>query len=589
MTVSLGEQRYAAHRRGLERGVVLEAHVVDLLRGAKRFLTLEEHAAEAADRHGLDAEDTRAAYEDFVALEAAGLLLRYEDAEPKRSAVPPPPPIDRLGIMTCERPHLAQRAFESVVVAARAHDRPLTLTIHDDGETPWIPTIAGSLPSSLRVRIAGRADRMRFVKALAAEAKDVDPEVIRFAVLGDRTLLKNSLGANQNSAMLASAGHRFVCMDEDVEARSAAAGSGAALASVSDPTYFELYADVDEAIDDTPAEDRDHLAPHDRALGQKLFDVLGSLSDLEVERAAPRLLDAYTSDRGRVAATMTGLVGDSGMGASSYLYLSEGATRERFLADYEALGHSRAVRRAAPRLTVTDGAFLMTTHVGFDARALLPPFFTLGRNTDGTWGQTLRTVSPHDYIAYLPRWFVHRPNARALDAAMREATAQTIRLDEIVQHAIHGAQLTASTTEDALDDLGRHLVALSRLELDDFDAWLRARYWRTKAIHRAQLVKALEVGDGPPEWERDLETLTRAAEETLLDGAPLVPVDLARGMAAARGVGAHEIEPQAVREAMRSCLARFGATMSAWPRIVEAAKNLENRGVRLSRGIEDAG
>ena len=230
-----------------------------------------------------------------------------------------------------------------------------------------------------RIRYAGSGEKSRFAEALAGESA-VPLRIIRFALIGDERCVL-STGANRNCLLLDTVGTLVLSIDDDTRCRIAAAPQREeALASYSgyDPSEFWFFADRARALESVSFVEIDVLGCHEALLGNTVANV-----------------DGPVDTTGRVAITLPGLVGDSGMASPRYLLTLTGASRERLVASpdaYRSAFRSREVLRTVRRPTISAGSFCMTTFLGFDNRSLLPPFFPVQRNSDGVFGLLLQKV-----------------------------------------------------------------------------------------------------------------------------------------------------------------------------------------------------
>jgi hypothetical protein len=90
----------------------------------------------------------------------------------------------------------------------------------------------------------------------------------------------------------------------------------------------------------------------------------------------------------------------------------EPETRRRLLKseeDYRLALRSREVLRQVRSAAVCHGSPFMSMFFGMDNRTLLPPYFPLGRNEDGTFGYLVGRCLEGSYSGYLPWSLVHDP------------------------------------------------------------------------------------------------------------------------------------------------------------------------------------
>ena len=208
--------------------------------------------------------------------------------------------------------------LESYSENSRRHGRSPEFVVTDDSPGAEIQNqtraTLQSLEKQLRaqIRYAGRRERSGFAEALARESA-VPLEIIRFALFGDdRCAL--STGANRNSLLLDTVDAMVLSVDDDSRCRIAApddAEQTLAFFSGYDPTEFWFFADHASALESVSFIDVDVLRCHESLLGNAVAD--------EVEPAGS----------GRVAITLHGLLGDSGMSSPRYYAGLTGPSRER--------------------------------------------------------------------------------------------------------------------------------------------------------------------------------------------------------------------------------------------------------------------
>ena len=169
-----------------------------------------------------------------------------------------------------------------------------------------------------QIRYAGWREKSRFAKALTRESA-VPLEIIRFGLFGDdRCPL--STGANRNSLLLDTVNTLLLSVDDDTLCRVAAAPDRADAPLFFcgyDPTEFWFFPDHASAVESVSFAEIDVLRCHEALLGNAVAD-LGGTADAS----------------GRVAITLHGLVGDSGMGSPRYYLTLTGASRVRLVATW---------------------------------------------------------------------------------------------------------------------------------------------------------------------------------------------------------------------------------------------------------------
>jgi hypothetical protein len=415
-----------------------------------------------------------------------------------------------------------------------------------------------------RIRYGSRQEKIRFAGALSSESA-VPLEIIRFALFGDERCTLTT-GANRNSLLLDTVDTLVLSVDDDTQCQIAAppdADGTLAFFSGYDPTEFWFFADHDSAIESMPLVDIDVLRCHEALLGSEVADV--------GDRAAS----------GRVAITLHGLVGDSGMGSPRYYLSLAGASRERLVASpnaYRSAFRSREVLRTVRQPTLSAGPFCMTTFFGFDNRFVLPPFFPVQRNADGIFGLVLQKCVDGSHVAFLPSILLHRPAApRAFAPDEIWTDTESVRMADVVIACVLGHQAGSATPTDAtrLVQLGQYLRRLGSLKLADFEAHVRSlQLYRTMAFITVLQSHLHMYGAAPRFWADDVTRMIERLSKATSTEDYIVPRDLRHG---------HDAET--ARRLSQELVARFGELLEAWPAIVAAARRLRANGCRLTDPI----
>jgi len=194
-------------------------------------------------------------------------------------------------------------------------------------------------------------------------------------------------------------------------------------------------------------------AVHDEFLSGSVAELITArgAEALAIEDVSRRLIVALGDPARRVRATMIGLAGDLGI-RTPLLLLSEVLPQDTAV-DAEALLSGLGIA-AARRLTLTDRPYYRSSHVGFDNRDPLPPFPSVGRNSDGVFGTALSVIFGPGSILHLPYAVEHHQKPwGTLDRSALENAGY--RRNDLLILALLGAPRTESW-----DATASHLVAL---------------------------------------------------------------------------------------------------------------------------------
>lgn len=594
VTFPAGGGQVVAQAAATDAARVVPAALADFLESCTTFAPLDEHLRrwrqtdEGSAAGPLDDPGTLAA-----ALLREGFLVSartlWEAAQ--RTAGPPDRrPITALGIVTCDRPDPLATAVASHLEAAARAGRALDLVIVDDtGDAAARALTRARLetlapPAGVTVWYAGREEKERFARALAGET-GAPPDLIGFTLF-DPEGCGWTTGANRNALLLHTAGELLFTADDDVQARVAPVpgeAGGLALVSIGDPTQFTFFPDRPATLAGVRFGDLDPLAAHEGLLGAGLAACVAAQPGpeaLDLSEVGPAVLTHLLRGRGRVRLTLSGLVGDPGIGSPEGLLMLHGPSRQRLVASeaaYRAATTSREVLRAVIRPTVGEAALAMTPAIGLDNRDPLPPFFPVRRNQDGVFGLVTRLALADTLTGYLPHALLHTPpESRRFQPDEAWAGAGRLLVTDIVIDFLASlVPLAAPPGVERLRAIGRRLGDLGALPAADF----RQHVERGRGQRLGRRLVALEQllaehGDEPAWWARDV----RRQLDTLRGRAADDDLDLPGDLPGRRS-------PDEIRALTRRLVRRYGELIEAWPEIVEGTRRLRARGVRVARPV----
>lgn len=602
-----GSRKVLVHSQRSGTTRLLAPAEVHLLRACDTFRTLHDHAARnwlivramayasGADTGHAGASDAMASVQrqlqgfvdDGFLVSDAGLheeiraLCRQaEDAEEAANT------ITSIGIPTRDRPESLRRALASYTENTTRFGRAPDCTVIDDSREADTQALnkeglrAVQRHYGGRIRYANREERARFAGELARSI-GIPEDIPRFALLGD-TRCGKTYGGCRNALLLDAAGALTVQADDDTVCRLAAAPgaeTGLTLTSRTDANELWFFERFDEAQAFAPEIEEDFLGLHEQLLGRRLTDCIGTVAaagdDLDVREIEPRFLDSMRLPEAKVAVSFVGTAGDSGA-QYPFRFLHGGRTFDRLVATEHAyrLGMTtRQMVKVTPRPSISDGAYCMTTNIGLDHRALLPPFMPVMRNEDGIFGSLLSGLFAGSYTGYLPCVVLHSPpEARTLAADAHRIRHKAFLTNGLLTWIIRSFFSHPAGPDPArnIRALGRSLQELGTLPLEPFADFLRATAWRamqSNVVYAEQRLEALSAA--PAYWKDDVRAYLRVVAEAVVQPDFFIPSDL-EGRAA---------EKLAL---FQDLVYKFGELLVYWPALVEAAGALRARGDRLA-------
>jgi len=574
---------------------VLSRELLEILLQADHFDTIKGHI-QTLLRAGWQDDGSGYLYSVFRELNARGLMcskatfLRNLMDSEALSAVPPP--ISFIAWTTRDRPEELAQSISSFADNNRRFGRKPQYLILDDSRSD----IAGDrirnafarfAEDGISLLYAGLREKQQFCQELVrmGAAEGLPEEVARFALFGEDVGIR-TLGANRNALLLSTRGELTLTVDDDSLCRLTIPHDfelALALDSRSDPTEIHSYASRAELIEAIRTSEADLLAAHETILGRSIAGckaALGAETPVRLEHLASESVGLLLNNPSTVRVTMCGLWGDSGMGSPRYVFELQGKSRELLMRSEEAYSlatSSREMLRCAPQYTLSDGALFMATNAGIDNRRRLPPFFPVGRNSDGIFAITLRACAREALIGHLPWAVLHAPReSRSYGpGALLEPSP---RLAEVMTMILGGINPPpwARSFEERLQTLGKYLLDLGSQRLNDFEEQLKMLWLAAASQYISRLEYLLDFYSGKPVfWARDVLAFIEALKDFAMNRAPGVPRDLAEGRS-----------PEQARESVRSLVRKYGELLIWWPVLDRAAGQLCTAGLGLARPFQ---
>jgi len=530
-----------------------------------------------------------------------GLLCAEDDlldrirriGEDLAGQIPDPPPIGALGIPTGGRPESLRRAVAGYAGNAGRHGRTLRLVVADDSraagqQSANLHALRATAESpGIRLSYIDRERRTAYAGVLA-EHLEMDPDLVRFALLGDPRCAFTA-GAARNALLLETVGELSVQADDDTVCRlapSPAGEQGLTLSSGAEVNEHWFYPDADTTLRDVQYEDPDFLSLHEQVLGRSPAVQVATAAE-ESGSVALRALrperEASLGQPGTVAGiTFLGLMGDSAMGTHGNLarLFLDGESFRRLVDDpatYRQHLRTRYVRRAPAGTVLTDSPACMTMNIGLDQRHLVPPFMPVNRNEDGVFGSLHTLCCRRSFKGYLPYMLLHQPPDHREHPPGIAAGVAPPRLNDLLRWIILGYEGCPAGPDAGrnLQSLGRYLTDFGYLDGKDFfhayrELTLRALGGYLMLAER----RLLEHADGPEYWKKDLEEYLAVYRGKICADDFFIPWDLP---------GDREERLALFQELVR----RFGALLIAWPDMVAASRELRAREIRPAVPVKE--
>jgi len=550
--------------------------VLNVLRQFVDFQTTEACARSLAERAGTSLELSRQLVERAV---SEKLMVDWSELTGSTQSSKPDQVIDRLGVVTANRPSALARCLESHSPYASAYNRDLRVVVCDDS------TDAQSVRSNrqllkdfsdahqVTVAYWGLSEKQTLIDMLQKDLH-VDRETIAFG-LSRHPEASLGIGANRNAMLLACAGHRVLCVDDDTlgTALRTPYTDGIFCSAGRDPRALQVFAD-DVDISTLFQAQSGLLNAHNQILGTSVRSLIKDVKDATSmkfsEHADTVVARLIGENPARVRLTSSGIAGDCGWGSPfgfwngpmGYL-LSEGAFFDTQIQESEAAYQQaltqRNVLHAVKQTTVCDATSLMSLFLGVDLSGTLPPFLPMQRGEDLVFAFLAWHCVPDLVVAHVPCAAPHKPVTQR-----RFARGELFRNCAVTDFA----RLTLECLRVAVPDIvaadpatniKRTAVALKSIAClsdADFDDVVRQQLAKSLAgfIQLCETRIFAAGSSAPSYWVNDIRKYWSAVQAASRKDTFASPIDLA-----------FDFDLSAAKTLAKTLLRRFADFLEVWP------------------------
>jgi hypothetical protein len=499
--------------------------------------------------------------------------------------------ISTIGIVTCNRPESLERCLNSYIQNVKNFQRKVNFVVFDDSKEVEVKEKNKDAIRKLMIRYgveiyyAGLEEKVDYARALAA-CSNIPLEIIEFALL-DVEGLNISTGANRNALLLHTSGELLLSVDDDTICEiteQSEAQFNVRLDLRSQLHKFKLYDDRTTLMNSVISVDKDILQIHEQLLGKKLSECIDIGKELQERSMEPFEVDLLLNPgpltgEGKVLMTFNSIIGDSGTSPKDlYFFLEEESRVRAFSSEsaYHKTRRSREVFRGVCNPTINYTSSCVATVVGLDNRETLPPFPPAFRNQDGVFGLLVKLLFKDSYSSHLPSGVLHFPVLERFndhETVIRETGHASP--SEIIKACLmdYKNYPEGEPIEGKFKGLGMHLMNIGMLPSEKFQEFLRLRLFKNKSDEIAFLEKFLsEQQDAPEYWARDIKDYIRALRNGLTEDNFIIPERLLV-----------DRSPEEALKLMKNFIYKFGQLLHCWPELVQAAKEIKERGITAAR------
>jgi hypothetical protein len=512
----------------------------------------------------------RKANRSFQRLIEQGLLLsedqiyqalRSEEAHFERSR------IDFITLVVRNRIQTAVQCVETLIDNANQFGWRATVLVIDDSDGEANRDIlltkvsALAKTSPIELRYIGLRERESLYRELVRRSQ-VAPEVIRFALFGDRSPISR-IGSSRNLALLLTAGSMVLNVDDETVCRISLpfdATSGVAFSSERDENeeYSVLETQRQTGRRLVPAS-QNLPSAHERLLGLTIPQVLqktGRTDPIDLSNVKDPFLWSMLTGSGQVIMTLNGFtVSDSkSTGAEGPLETTA----------------CMAPRTTVTQITLTDGPHRMDHCVGLDNRRFLPPFFPMSEVNDLLFGETVKYCCPTACTGHIPLALLH--SSDVCGTLPFQGLSFSIIIGVLMKSAASDTHL--KDPERACQSLGRELVHFADEDLEVFKGRLRLRTLEYLADQIHSRRRLLETsGNTTKAWRTSMERSITELSSALLAESVLLPVEV------------RELPVDKALKLTHNLVIQFGNLLQSWGALRQVSEEIKNEGGLLDYSI----
>lgn len=348
--------------------VAVDAAQIPILERICSFAPLEQHCRQLyqtfegiADLHQL-----RSLLREFL---QAGFLCEHQNLlQTPQHPGQPVEPFSCVALACGRDPETTRTVIESVIATSAHHSRtPVVLSFQETVDRRHIHRTVAAADQSMDVRVIDRAWFSEWFTPLVSHYPSEDRHALLHSVgLVDAVTFR--AGTNRNRLLLLNAGHRLVISDDDQPSRFTwAPDAPARLTSAFSSLEYWPLASQQERDNQFSFDVQDAVAPHEQWLSRDPR----TIPHLTPDTLSDPLTRALRTGCPRVRVTTVGLAGDWGRRTPLLLACTQPHLLQTMSEDV-LLSTIGVV--LAPALTVTDSPLFRSSHCGYDACSVLPPF-----------------------------------------------------------------------------------------------------------------------------------------------------------------------------------------------------------------------
>lgn len=237
--------------------------------------------------------------------------------------------------------------------------------------------------------------------------------------------------------------------------------------------------------------------------------------------------------------------------------------------DYAKIKNNGLNYSAADHYVFNNGDFLMGATYFLDNIEISPPEFPFGRRNDTIFGLLLNRCLGPVFTLHLPIALFHNPKQKkpfTVSSFKNVAVDTGIYLTNILQNLT--MSFTNSCAEDKLAITGTRLEETGKLSINDFKEYLKLNQIEYITTIMAHIDSLAEYYDNePPWWAEDMDQYYNLLKKEVAGKDTEIPEELR-----------HIMDKKEALKLFQSNILRYGELLQLWPEIWETSRKLNQEG-----------
>jgi len=580
-----GENRLLVHNENDNSNHIIPQLLGTILLQLAGSLTIEEHI-ESIRSNAIGIGLSKSLLYDIAKEWVSHGLLRSENlimAGSKKSSSNKAPFFS--GCITCNRPKMIDRWLNTRTLSQSYSSNKINILISDDSrdkkiiENNKLIAEKHSNGYSGKIKLINRVHRENYSNLLhIASNKKISKDIIDFAInINTPNYNAATMGSNQNSLILGSAGSILLSNDDDIEYKAYSLRDNKEKEVVFCDNYVSpvfFYPNMEQLDFNTQELGNYNLPEICRDfLNSSLNKYLATPDALSI--ISPKTAILLEKELIGILAVVGGYRGARWHQKSYRSIVEPQHNMEQYFYnfdDYSSIKKNGINFTASEKTIFNNGSFFMGGTYCIDNSNILPPVFPIGTFNDSIFGVLFNRCLGPAFSVLLPVAFFHNPEIKKEfsendfnDVSMGIGNYCFILANKFTESFV------TKDSKGRLQETGYRFEELGKLSLADFEEYLKLIQleYISQMMNHIDAIKEF-YSEGPAWWQEDMIKCYTLLKDEAEKKDTVVPVEL-------RSLNNKEKALSLFQEYLK----KYGILLQLWPDIWELSRqlNIEGKGL----------